>query len=119
MDVLVVITNVAIGIEVAVAVVLTVLNFREVRFLDKRVRPLLDDGEDLPLFDALNSRAKYVTAVAAYLIIVTALGAAGIRLTELFPPLRAVNGALLLGLIAGPRWIGSALRQRAERRARS
>lgn len=108
------VTNVLFGLEMVAAVVLTYLNFREVRFLEQKVRPLLDEGEDLPLFDALTARGRYVTFVAIYFIALTAFGAFVGPISELFPPIRAINGAVLLGLLAGPRVYGAALREKAQ-----
>ncbi|HYI67151.1 MAG TPA: hypothetical protein VEW95_09525 [Candidatus Limnocylindrales bacterium] len=110
-------TNVAIGLEVLAAMVLVWFNFRESRFLEDKVRPLLHVDEDLPLFDALAARAKYVTAVGIYLIVLTGLGQAGYSVAEVFPPIRAINGLLFLGLIAGPWIIGRALRNQADVKA--
>lgn len=110
------VTNVVVGIEIIAAVVLTFLNVREVRFLEQRVRPLLREGEELPIFDALAGRGRYVTFVAIVLIVETAIGALVGPLSEYFPPVRAINGGLLLGLLAGPRVYGAALRARARSR---
>lgn len=110
------VTNVIVALEVAAGLVIAWLNQREVRFLEDRVKPLLADDEDLPLFDALTGRAKYVTFVAIYLLALTALGAFIGPLSDHFPPMRAINGALFLGLLAGPRVIGGALRRRAATR---
>lgn len=107
------VTAIVLVIEIAAAAVIAVLNVTEVRFLERRVRPRLDANEELPLFDALSARARSITAIGIYLLVLTGIGAAGISLTTIFPPLRAINGALLLYLIAGPRIYGTALRQRA------
>lgn len=104
------ITNVIVLVEIVAAVVLAFINLREVRFLEGHVKPLLRDGEDLPLFHALNNRAKYVSFVGVYLLCLTGFGALFGPVSEFFPPIRAINGALLLGLIAGPRVVGQALR---------
>lgn len=105
-------TNVVLGIEIIAALVLAFLNWREVDFLDERVKPRLRADEDLPLFHALSGRAKYTTFVGVYFIVLTGIGAIVGPLSEHFPPLRAISGALLLGLLAGPRTIGAALRKR-------
>lgn len=109
-------TNVLIGLEVVAALFLVAQNVREVRFFAK-LRPLMPANEDLPLFDALNRRAQYVAFVGLYLLVVTALAALGIRLAEIFPPLRAINGALLVGLIAGPFVFGRAMRAKVKQAA--
>lgn len=111
MEFLEVATGVILAGEVLVALWLSWANWREVQFL-RRVRPLLPSDEDLPLFDALDGRAKYITVVSLYLIVLTALGAAGITLADYFPPIRALTAGLLIGLLAGPKIIGTALRRR-------
>lgn len=117
MDWVVTLTNIAIGIEILVAVWLTFENRRETRYLEREVKPLIRADEDLPLFDALLTRARNVTRVGWYLILLTALGAAGVMVASYFPPLRAINAALLLYLIAGPRIIGMALRRTTDPKA--
>lgn len=112
-EIVITVTNVILAIEIAAAAVVAILNVNETRFLEQRVRPLLNAHEELPLFNALSVRARSITAIGIYLLLLTAIGATGISLTTLFPPLRAINGALLLYLIAGPRIYGMALRQRA------
>ena len=114
MDWVVVATNVVLGLEVIAAFVISWLNIRETRYLRDELRPLLLEREDLPLLDALTDRARNVTAIGWYLIIITALGAAGFVIADYFPPIRAINAALLLYLIAGPRIVGMALRRRGE-----
>jgi hypothetical protein len=110
------VTNGVIAVLLVVAVWVTWLNRRETRYLERDVKPLIRDDEDLPLFDVLLSRARNVTRIGWWLILLTALGAAGITVADYFPPLRAINAALLLYLIAGPRIIGMALRrQRSDR----
>lgn len=104
-------TGVAIALEVVAALVISWLNIRETRYLRHELRPLLLEREDLPLLDALTERARWVTAIGWYLIIFTALGAAGIVIVDFFPPIRAINAGLLLYLIAGPRIVGMALRK--------
>lgn len=111
-DPTVVVTNVIVAAEVAAAGVLAIINYREMRFLE-RLAPLRTADEDLPLYGALMFRARYITWVVVYFLAITALGALGVQLGELFPPIRAINGALLLGLMAGPRIVGDALRRRA------
>jgi hypothetical protein len=101
-------------IEAGVAVVLAFLNFREVRFLDT-TRPLIPNIREIPLYDALAFRARYITFAAVWLITQTLLGAIGVMVADFFPPIRAVNGAILLGLLAGPRMVGDALRRKAPR----
>lgn len=101
--------NLAIAAEVVIALVLVWLDYREARFLNG-LRPLKGD-EWLPLFDALDGRATYVTLVGAYLLLLTAFGAAGYQIADVFPPIRAINGALLLGLLAGPLVVGRAMRK--------
>lgn len=114
MEVVELATNVVVAIEVLAAIYLAWANVKEVRFLEDELRPRLGDEEDLPLFDALSGRAKYVAAVGFYLILLTAAGVLIGPLSDHFPPLRAINGALFLGLIAGPKVIGNALRARAK-----
>lgn len=106
------VTNVVIGVEAVLAVVLAIASWRESRFLQK-VGPLLHPGEDLPLYRAISFNARYTTLVVAYLLVLTAAGAAGFMVAAAFPPLRAINGALILGLLAGPLREGRAMRQRA------
>lgn len=108
-----IVTAVAVGLEVLAAVVLAILNIGEVRFLEERVRPHLRKGEELPLFDALTQRAKGITLIAFWLLGLTALGLVW-QPTDHFPFLRAINGLLLLYLIAGPRIYGIALRSRVK-----
>ena len=115
MDWVAVVTNVVIGLEILAAFVISYWNIRETRYLKEELRPLLEDREDLPLLDALTSRASKVTMIGWYFIIITALGAAGFVIAEFFPPIRAVNAGLLLYLIAGPRIVGMALRREARR----
>lgn len=105
-------TNIAIFVEVLVAIALVFLNYREVRFLRREVEPLVEAGEPAPLYEALSFRASYITFVCIWLLSLTGLAAAGLNLAELFPPLRAINGALVLGLLAGPIQTGYALRKR-------
>lgn len=105
--------NVAIGLEAIVAVWLVWRAYREWRFLDG-LRPHMDPEGDLPLYDALNSRAIQVTTIGAYLLLITAFGAVGIRLADIFPPIRAINGGLILVLIAGPAYIGREMRRRVK-----
>lgn len=106
-------TNVGVAIIVIAAGWVTFLNRRETRYLEHDVKPLIRDDEDLPLFDVLLSRARNVTRIGWWLIVLTALGAAGIMVANYFPPLRVLNAALLLYLIAGPRIIGMALRRKS------
>lgn len=117
MDVLETATNVAVALEVVAALVLAFLNRREVRYLDELEPAALADAAvagPLPLYHSLSFRAKYVTAVVLYLLVLTALGALGIVLSELFPPIRAINGLLLLGVLAEPLQTGRAIRKGEE-----
>lgn len=106
-------TNVALAVEALVAVVLVYRNAREVTFM-RRIRPLMP--ADVPLFEALTTRAWQITLIGLYLLILTGLGAAGIRLAEVFPPIRAINGAVLLVLLSGPAYVGREMRRLAGER---
>lgn len=101
----------ALIVEAAAAVVIVILDWREVRFLNT-LRPHLH--EHLPLFDVLNSRARWVTAIGAYLIGLTLAGAVVGPLSEHFPLLRPINGLLFLLLLAGPIFLGRAMREMPE-----
>ncbi len=100
----------AIGIEFALAIVISALNVRELHFL-ATLRPLLPDGEDLPLYDALTARAAFLMVTGFYLIVLSVLTTLGLNLTLAFPPLRILNGALFLAILAGPVFLGHAMRR--------
>lgn len=107
-------TNVAIAVEIAIAVVLVYRNRREVRYLEElepEVEADIAVAGPLPLYHALSWRARYVTAVSVYLLVLTGLGAIGVVVADLFPPIRAINGALLLGILYEPEQVGAAIRK--------
>jgi heme/copper-type cytochrome/quinol oxidase subunit 2 len=106
-------TNIIVAIEVLAAVVVTWLVYREVRFL-AHLREKLGPNADPSLHGALQFSARYTVVVCIWLLALTAIGAAGVNLAAQFPPLRAINGALLLGLLAQPWIVGRALRAEVE-----
>lgn len=108
-------TNIAVAIIAVVAVWTTYRTVREYLFL-RGLRPFLPLGEYLPLYESLVSRSAYVAVIGVYLLSLTVVGAVlsalGMpSLAEMFPPIRAINAALLLGLLAGPLLIGRAMRK--------
>jgi hypothetical protein len=108
-----ILVNVVVGIEALAAVVLVVLSVREYRFLIS-LKPALA-GEFLPLYDALVGRALQISVIGGYLIVLTVIGAFLAaqdmpQLNAIFPPLRAINGAILLVLLSGALQVGRALR---------
>lgn len=108
-------TNIAVGVIAVAAVGVVILSFREFRFLGT-LRPFLPSGF-WPLYEALLGRSIYVTGVGVWLLVLTAIGAVlnALELPTLaqtFPPLRAINALLLLGLLAGPLWLGRAMRRK-------
>lgn len=109
-------TTIVVAIELLVAVWLAWRLWHESRFLE-RVEPLIPKDENLPLFDALLFSSRYTTAAVTYLLLLTALGVAGITVAEYFPPIRAISGAVLIGLLYRPLSTGRALRRRVEGRA--
>jgi hypothetical protein len=106
------ITNVILGILVVITLGIVWQLDREGRFLD-RLRAQVH-GEDLPILDALLVDAHYTTFITVYLIALTVIGAAGFTIAVAFPPIRAINALLLLGLLTGTLRIGRALRRRVE-----
>ena len=114
-------TNVVVAVEIVVGLYIALTSRGEARFLEQQVKPLLRGETELPLFDSLLWVAKYVKAVAAWLIVLTVLGALlswldKPSLADLFPPIRAINLALLIGLLAVPKIIGRGLRRRVVER---
>lgn len=113
MDALETLANVLVAIEIVAAVGVAALVYREVRFL-AQLRKKLGPDADPSLHGALQLSARYTVAVCVWLLLLTAIGAAGVNLGELFPPIRAVNGALILGLLGQPWLVGRALRAEVE-----
>lgn len=106
--------NIGVALEVLAALVVIWLDVREFRFL-RSLRPFLPEGESMTLYEALMSRAAFVTLVGGYLIVLSAATVVLGSLAVAFPPLRVINGALFLGLLAGPIYIGRALRHLSPR----
>lgn len=104
------VTEILLALEIGLAVVVVLLDVKEIRFLSG-LRPFLPIGEELPLFEALSKGAIFLTFIGFWLLGLTVLGALGISLTDDFPILRAINGALLLMVISGPYYVGRALRK--------
>ena len=104
------ISSLLVGLEAIAAIVIIWLDIREVRFL-RGLQPLLGQDEDLPLYAALVDRAIYVSAVGFYLLILAVIGITGLVLGAVFPPIRPINGLLFLGLLAGPIYLGRAMRR--------
>lgn len=108
-------TAAAVLVELIVAAWLVWRNHREVRFM-RSLRPLMPADADLPLFDALARRASQITNIGAYLLVLTmastVLAELGLpAIAEIFPPIRAINGALILVLLAGPTYVGREMRR--------
>lgn len=102
--------TVAVAAEVAAAVLITGFNVREILFL-RRLRPLLPPDDDLPLYDALVMRAEFLAGIGLYLLVLTLLSALGFAIAAAFPLIRALNGLVFLGILAGPLYLGRAMRR--------
>jgi hypothetical protein len=115
MELLEIVTNLAVLTVVVIAAWVIRQARREQRFLES-LKPLLPQNEYLPLFDALLSRAREVYLLGVYLVLLTAVGALLAAydkpsLAQAFPPIRAINAALFLVLLSGPLVLGRAMRR--------
>jgi len=99
-----------IGVEVVLAIILGIFNIREILYLRKLGKEA--EGENLWLLDAITVRQVYLTFIGIYLLCLTAIGVTGFSVAEHFPFIRVINGALLLGVIAGPTYLGHEMRKR-------
>ena len=97
-------------VEFVVALYIVAADVKEVRFL-LALKPLIPTDEDLPLYSALTDRAIFLMAVGVYLLALTVVAAFGPQLAVIFPPIRVINGAIFLAILAGPRYLGHAMRR--------
>lgn len=106
-----------LAVEVIAAIVLTVLNIREVLFLRSLSQAEEGDKDELWLLAAIAARQTYLTFVGIYLLLLSAAGAVwNITWTEEFPWMRPLNGLIFLGIIAGPFYLGHQMRKKRTER---
>ena len=100
--------EVLVALEVLAVIPLAILSLRTVKHLSE-ARPFA--GQDDWLLRAVTRIVYYLTAITLYLIVLTAIGLSGFRLTEEFPWMRPVNGLLFLGILGCAGYLGIEIRR--------
>ena len=105
--------NVALGVLVAISVLVVIFSVREFFYLRHlaRVAPLT---EDLWLLRAIRITSGYLTFTAVYFISLTVVGAISGPVTVAFPEVRVLNGVILLGVLYLPVYLGRQMRKRRQ-----